>query len=555
MPHPEPRKARSEVKTAPARSWSRSRSGQRRPSLPRVKSSQRLIRTISIEGRSDDGRTEDGDDGLLRLAFGSGTQQYIEVPYVKATLDASLPEEYLRQDVVNMTWNLRVPKWYRPGTRVAPEEVKLLMITGTMTNAIFKVEHPRLPSLLLRVYGPNVESIIDRDYELQTLARLSRQNIGPSLYGCFMNGRFEQFLENATTLTKKDIRDWKTSQRIARRMKEFHCGVPLLDWEKTHYTVLARIDKWLKKMGESSWIQKQGNMQSALFVQAWPQFLALVERYRAWLKSVGELDQPLVFCHNDAQYGNLLFAAPVVASDSSSVGTSTSTPVSGSLFPSESNISVDEIIRPSIHDQAQDSKLVVIDFEYAGPNPAAYDLANHLSEWMADYHCAESYKTFEHNFPKKEEILNFIYSYTSHLSVSKQDPIDDKVRELYNSILRWRPCVSLHWALWGLVQSGELDEPKDLAVAVEEDGPGGEKYIITVDDCESINSIDSCLTSSSSVEEPPTAKGADIHSFDYVSYTIEKMCLFYGDLLQLGIITKDDLLPEMQPKLLDSTFL
>lgn len=533
------RSSRGEVATV--RSRSRSRSKPRRPSFPRVKSSQRLIRTISAEfGSTGDVSVVSQD--MDHLTLEGGSHEVIEVPFVKATLDSTLPNSYLKQDILNLIQALKIQKWYKKssGSTLDTESLKITKITGAMTNAIFKVEYAGLPSLLLRIYGPNVESIIDRDYELQVLARLSSHKVGPSLFGCFTNGRFEQFLENSTTLNKNDIRNWRTSQRIARRMKELHVGVPLNSTEIKNGSInWTRIYKWLQKIEQSEWSKKTSNLESVLLSKDWEFFKYSVNKYHEWLDKNRKSSQHLAFCHNDAQYGNLLFTAPVVPLSTTTTSSSISS-TAPSLFPTSSNISLDEIIHPSIHEQAQDSKLVVIDFEYSGASPPAYDLANHLSEWMCDYNCSKPYKSNEAKFPNKEEMLNFIYSYVSHKRPTEDRSIDDEVREIYNEIIKERACVSLHWSLWGIIQSGELDAPKDEKTV--EEGPGGERYVITVMDEDEVTSIDS----SSSIE------GVDIDSFENLLYATEKMQLFWGDLVQFGLVSPEELPKSAKLKYLDT---
>ena len=49
--------------------------------------------------------------------------------------------------------------------------------------------------------------------------------------------------------------------------------------------------------------------------------------------------------------------------------------------------------------QQKDTNLVVIDFEYSGANFPAYDIVNHFSEWMSDYHDPEkSYFIHQENY-------------------------------------------------------------------------------------------------------------------------------------------------------------
>ncbi|CAI4046501.1 hypothetical protein N7582_003826 [Saccharomyces uvarum] len=559
-------------------------SSQRRPSLTRQRSSQRLIRTISI-GSDVTNVTDDDDlkavnEGVADLELdisettnkgqritsapdtadnlGSVPSEYIEIPFVKETLDASLPLDYLKQDILNLIQSLKISKWYN-NKKIQPlaQDINLTKMSGAMTNTIFKVEYPNLPSLLLRIYGPNIDNIIDREYELQILARLSLRNIGPSLFGCFINGRFEQFLENSKTLTKDDIRNWKSSQRIARRMKELHVGVPLLSSERKNGSACWRkIDQWLHTIENvQQWVGDPQNLDKSLLCEDWSKFKDIIQRYHKWLivqeHGIDQVNKNLVFCHNDAQYGNLLFTAPVM--DTSNLHTAPSSTSlsshSSSLFPSDSNVIVDDIINPPKQEQSQDSKLVVIDFEYAGANPAAYDLANHLSEWMYDYNNAKApHDCHADRYPDKEQVLNFLYSYVSHLRGGAKEPIDEEVQRLYNSILQWRPTVQLFWSLWAILQSGELEEEETHTVtAKEETGPNGNKYIIKTEP----GPIEEDLVDN---EDQPEA-GVSIDTFDYMAYGREKIAVFWGDLIGLGIITKQECENFSSFKFLDTSYL
>ncbi|CAL9732812.1 choline kinase [Monosporozyma unispora] len=591
----------------------------RRPSLTRKRSSQRLIKTINIDfddtisfndDFSDTSETRSGvnnieevsvisDDkiewnesaleslsihnktsnipNLSSLKIANGGQEnrgnstgldFIEVPYVKAILDASLPDDYLKDDILNIIQTLRIPKWFRKGYVESPYDRNLLTlnkISGAMTNAIFKIEYRGLPSLLLRIYGKNNDSIIDRDYELQILARLSIQNIGPSLYGCFENGRFEQFLENATTLTKEDIRDWNTSQRIARRMKELHSGVPLLKAEfENGPASWQKIDKWVELIEEHpNWISDDERIKFVFNCVNWTQFKTNIQKYKQWLFK-SQSKSPLVFCHNDTQYGNLLFNSPLintpasqtpkstVTSDSDDISDSMSSlsPTSTqSLFPSTSNVSLDKIINPTRQDQIQDKKLVVIDFEYSGPNPASYDLANHFSEWMHDYSCSKPWSCNPSLFPSKEQLLNFLYSYVSHLkgsSILKKrttKELEDEVRYYYNEVLKWRGTPQLFWSSWAVIQSGELQK-NDEELEEEFDGINGEKYIITVDPLDKHDEVTPEL-------EEEASEGVNIDTFDYLKYCSDKISVFWGDLIGLGIITREDVVDTDKVQWLD----
>lgn len=484
---------------------------------------------------------------------------------MKVYLDASLPQDYLKTDIMEIVQSLRVSKWWK--LKLVPELMTLTKITGAMTNAIYRVDYSGLPSLLLRVYGPNNGSIIDREYELHVLVRLSLKNIGPSLYGCFENGRVEQFLENATTLNKDDIRDWRTSQRIARRMKELHHGVPLIRQEYTQGPISwSNIEKWISWIEEkhSWWVSQDSKIQATLLCKDWNTFKKYVALYKNWLfdqeNGFENLQKKLVFCHNDAQYGNLLFSSPVEkgvdTSNSNNILDTKNRPLtssssgysisshklntsSSSLFPTDSQIKLDQIINPSKEEQSQDSKLVVIDFEYAGANPAAFDLANHFSEWMYDYSGPTPHICFKDRFPTKEQSLNFIYSYVSHLrGTYSQMAIDDEVRYYYNSILRWRGAVHLMWSIWGIMQSGKLEAPEEKSTKREiiESLPSGTKYIIRTEEESSTDSI--CPVDASN--DISVVEGVDIDSFNYLEFSKYKVAIFWDDMVKLKLLNPGD---------------
>lgn len=154
---------------------------------------------------------------------------------------------------------------------------------------------------------------------MQVLRRLAKKNLGPRLLGTFNNGRFEEFF-NANTLTPKDLRVPGTSRQIAKRMRELHDGIELLDEEREGGpSVFRNWDKWVECCESViSWLDKEilaspkkrskANSESWRergFVCGvrWPMFREAVEKYRKWLTGqcggIDELRKRLVFAHND----------------------------------------------------------------------------------------------------------------------------------------------------------------------------------------------------------------------------------------------------------------
>lgn len=313
----------------------------RRPSYSSTK--RPSSRRMSKAGSSD---TEffDGDvlvpscdvvlDNSKTLSFSGGA----------ATSEQSLPAAGKRADKEAQAWNtfkseilklahtLRLKGWRRvPLENGADIEVERL--SGALTNAVYVVSPPKhMPpqegdrkpkkppaKLLLRIYGPQVEHLIDREAELGILRRLARKKIGPRMLGTFKNGRFEEYFAS-TTLTAKDIRAPETSKQIAKRMRELHDGIELLEKEKDEGPFVWRNwDKWVDRcehvikfldhqiiderahrgsIASDSWMRK-----GFVCGVEWKMFRKTVEEYRKWLyeKYGGAhgLRKELVFAHND----------------------------------------------------------------------------------------------------------------------------------------------------------------------------------------------------------------------------------------------------------------
>jgi choline kinase len=108
------------------------------------------------------------------------------------------------------------------------------------------------------------------------------------------------------------------------------------------------------------------------------------------------------------------------------------------------------------------SQIIVVDFEYASPNSAAFDIANHFHEWTANYHGPTPHLLDPTRYPTQTQRDNFYTAYLqaqasapTNVSKSDLDAIDALVRA-------WSPASHAMWAVWGLVQArDELEQPGD----------------------------------------------------------------------------------------------
>lgn len=464
------------------------------------------------------------------------------VPTIAITLDNSLPLDFFKEELILLIKALRVSKWHKHQLTV--NNLIVTRILGALTNSIYKIEYRdpnqmfTVPSLLLRVYGKNVDLLIDRESELQILIKLSAKRIGPKLLGIFSNGRFEQFLEGFTTLGKTEIRDPVISQMLARRMKDLHYQIQLDVRDKAlEYPVAwVQIIKWMTLFERELKNSYDKQLLESTILMSWEQFRELVFSYREWLFSKydrTDLSSNYRFCHNDTQYGNLLLKTTfdpktVVTKDNDAIKTTSN---------------------------KKDGDLAVIDFEYSGPNFAAYDLADHFSEWMSDYHNEElPYFIHDENYPTQLEQLNMLKSYVEYdfqfpstnlytnstPDVNEADAsalIDYEVKKLHNEIIYWRSTVQIFWLIWGLIQNGPVkkDVVDELGSRSEERGVHA-TYTIT----SGVEAMD--LNDSAIVEEDAITSTDD--DFDYLKYAQQKAALILGDMISFGLTSISDTKPE-----------
>jgi choline kinase len=107
----------------------------------------------------------------------------------------------------------------------------------------------------------------------------------------------------------------------------------------------------------------------------------------------------------------------------------------------------------------------VVDFEYAAPNPAAYDIANHFHEWTANYHGSTPHLLEAERYPTPDERQNFYAAYLTHrgaplpsgrtalyATLSHAKRADERAA-LDRQVRLWGVVSHATWALWGLVQA------------------------------------------------------------------------------------------------------
>lgn len=231
-------------------------------------------------------------------------------------------------------------------------------------------------------------------------------------------------------------------------------------------------------------------------------------------------------------------------------------------------------------------QLIVIDFEYASANVPGLEFANHFvhfppfpnrdanvalklfqTEWCYNYHDAEKpYALNENVYPTPVEQRRFLSAYIQHrpfasvpptpnpdLSSSsssldsrappeiiRDEAVEAEIQRLMHEARLWRVANSAQWVAWGIVQATvpgmdealkALKRPVSHAAgtlpngAVERptlESPGG-------------------ASQENEAEGDEEGEGEEEEEFDYLGYAQDRAMFFWGDVLQLGIVTREQL--------------
>ncbi|CAL8469115.1 g8656 [Coccomyxa elongata] len=112
----------------------------------------------------------------------------------------------------------------------------------------------------------------------------------------------------------------------------------------------------------------------------------------------------------------------------------------------------------------------LIDYEYAGPNPVAFDIANHWCEYAADYHTDTPHLLDYSLMPDDQQQDRFVRAYMESAlalqggkgllpSSSQEAALEDAVEQLKAAARAYLPISHLLWGLWGLIQAHTSNVP------------------------------------------------------------------------------------------------
>jgi ethanolamine kinase len=116
------------------------------------------------------------------------------------------------------------------------------------------------------------------------------------------------------------------------------------------------------------------------------------------------------------------------------------------------------------NDDDDERPVEFIDYEYAAPSPAAFDLANHFAEW-AGLEC--EYGAVPTRSQRGEFLNHYVASFYAHSLGKSASPspseLEKGVDTLFAQVDLFRGIPGLFWGIWALIQAQISDIDFDYA--------------------------------------------------------------------------------------------
>jgi ethanolamine kinase len=283
-----------------------------------------------------------------------------------------------------------------------------------------------------------------RAEETRSHSLLARHGLAPSLYARFENGLLYKYI-SGSVCTPADLRRPEVWRGVAQRLGEWHATLPIssisstcpapsqiapqnkraslvdmaaLTPGKPVPNIWTTMQRWILALPTST--IAQSNRQTELMRELESLTMMLGDT-----PGVGG-SNPFVFAHCDLLSGNVI----IEPSPSSASASRRSSASGGSEDPLESAACVS-----------------FIDYEYATPAPASFDLANHFAEW-GGFDC--DYSVMPTRRTRRAFLYEYLRSFSAHQSRTYKD---SELEELFEQVDRFRGVPGFYWGIWALIQA------------------------------------------------------------------------------------------------------
>ncbi|CAM9334996.1 unnamed protein product [Ectocarpus sp. 4 AP-2014] len=352
-----------------------------------------------------------------------------------------------QEDVKNVAKSVMKDAWLNYPT----EDIVVTTIGGGITNLLFKLQGPPAEAaILVRIFGKDTDVLIDRERDNALFDELASINYAPPFHGRFSNGRIEGFLP-ARALEPQELSNRSPVDfvsLIAREMGRLH-GLQVVNAGPPGEAEIWQVlPKWLQ-------------LAKGLTFEDESKAAAIKALDLDWIcEEVEWLRQKLCREPDGADNG------------ASATSVSSAAEKRANRFLSEVVLCHNDLLSGNVLHANGWDRVQVIDFEYSGYNPRAFDIANHFCEH------AGFDSNFEKSYPTTDTQAAFLTAYVRAVATpesgtdmlgeadetaeegstdaSTESPRSDEdsfVEALRTEVNRWALPSHLWWSLWAVVQA------------------------------------------------------------------------------------------------------
>ncbi|KAK2883383.1 hypothetical protein FQN49_000023 [Arthroderma sp. PD_2] len=351
---------------------------------------------------------------------------------------------------------LRLVLTVNPHWKDAEGRIEFVRFTDGITNTLLKItlrspglseEEIDKEAVLMRAYGNNSEIIIDREREAKSHALLASRGLAPPLLARFSNGLLYRFIRGQVA-SPDDLTEPAIWRGVARRLGQWHAALPIGE-TTTDANASDSRDGDSLSLGSSDSDSKPVQESSAVADDITPITTRLDgpnlwATLQKWILALPRTTEQERLRRKNLQKEYERIVAEF--DDGSGLG------AEGMVFAHCDLLSANVIIQPrpkqSALPKGAAETVDFIDYEYATPSPAAFDLANHFAEW-AGYDC--DFSRLPTRSVRRGFLEEYVDSFSQHnaLPGSKQKVVDD----LFADVDRYRGLPGFYWGVWALIQA------------------------------------------------------------------------------------------------------
>ncbi|KPM38121.1 hypothetical protein AK830_g8437 [Neonectria ditissima] len=368
--------------------------------------------------------------------------QNSHVPFLPLTYDSHDSQNSALKLILTLA-----PDWASEDSRV-----DFVRFTDGITNTLLKAVNRRpglskqdidRESILLRAYGHGTAILIDREREAANHELLWKHGLATELLGRFQNGMLYRYI-TGTVARAQDLQDPPVLSAIARRLAQWHATVPCLpspvpDHAETNGHTNGNSETNGHANGDEQ-VSQQAMIDNAAPGKPPPNMWTTMQK---WILALPT--------DTDARRERQALLQRELVELSEKLSQRPGLGKNGLVFAHCDLLCANVIIH---RDADVETSVSFIDYEYATPSPAAFDVANHFAEW-AGYDCDYS------AVPTQTQRGAFIREYVKAYFKLTGEAVDEEeeVRKLIEEVDVYRGVPGFYWGIWSLIQSviSEID--------------------------------------------------------------------------------------------------